>query len=75
MQSRLIIDLDLRFFYQNTQKQFNFLVLYITKFRQILSDDALEMIEWFVCMCNIYMNIRNKITFFNFELKILHFFF
>ena len=45
MQSLPIIDLDLRLFYQNTQNEFNFLVLYITEFRQISSYDALEMME------------------------------
>ena len=45
MQYLPIIHLNLRLFYQNTQNQFNFLVLYITKFSQILSYDALEMME------------------------------
>ena len=43
MQSRSIVDLDLWLFYQNTQNQLNFLVLYITKFRKILSYHSLEM--------------------------------
>ena len=45
MQSLSIINLDLRLFYQNTQNKFNFLVFYITEFRQISSYDALEMME------------------------------
>ena len=45
MQSRSIVDLDLRLFYQTAQNQFNFPVLYITKLRQISSYDALEMME------------------------------
>ena len=40
-----IIDLDLRLFYPNTRNKFNFLVLYISEFRQISSYDALEMME------------------------------
>ena len=40
-----MIDLDLRLFYQNTQNQFNFLVIYITKCKQISSYDALKMME------------------------------
>ena len=47
MQSRSTTDIDLRLFYQNTQNQFNFLVLYITKFRQISSNDGLEMMGLF----------------------------
>ena len=45
MQSQSIVYLDLRLFNQNTQTEFNFLVLYITKFRKISSYDAVEMME------------------------------
>ena len=45
LQSKSIIDLDLRIFHQNTQNQFNFLVLYVTKFRQISRYAFLKMME------------------------------
>ena len=44
VQSRSIIDLDLPLFHQNT-RLLNFLLLHVTKLRQITSYDALEMIE------------------------------
>ena len=40
-----VMETEIRLFYQTTHNQFNFLVLYISKFRQILSYDYLEMME------------------------------